>query len=196
MASNYPPPAVSVFPSLVNHFLIAMPSMLDPNFSGTLIYVCEHNEKGALGLVVNRDSEVMISNLFDKLELNLEVAHIGERKVLSGGPVQSDRGFVLHRPAQEWGSTLKLGNDMALTTSKDVLEALARGTGPSEWLVALGYAGWSAGQLDEEIAQNAWLTVPARSDILFQVTVAQRFDEAFKLLGFDPGCLSATAGHA
>jgi putative transcriptional regulator len=196
MASNYRTPPSSAFPSLVNHFLIAMPNMLDPNFSGTLIFVCEHNEKGALGLVVNRDSEVMVSNLFEKLDLNLEISMIGERKVLSGGPVQSDRGFVLHRPAQEWGSTLKLDNDMALTTSKDVLEALAKGAGPAEWLVTLGYAGWSAGQLDEEIAQNAWLTVPARSEILFQVSVAKRFDEAFKLLGFDPGCLSATAGHA
>jgi putative transcriptional regulator len=146
--------------------------------------------------VVNRDSEVSMLSLFEKLDLSSEVVKVGERRVLYGGPVQSDRGFVLHRPARDWGSSLKLEDDMALTTSKDVLEALAKGTGPSEWLVALGYAGWSAGQLDEEIAQNAWLTVPARSDILFQVAVGQRFDEAFKLLGFDPGCLSAEAGHA
>jgi putative transcriptional regulator len=186
----------SDFPGLANHFLIAMPNMLDPNFSGTVIYVCEHNEKGALGLVVNRDTEILVSNLFDRIELKLEIAPMGERRVLYGGPVQSDRGFVLHTPTRNWNSTLQVGTDVSLTTSKDVLEALADGHGPSDWLITLGYAGWSAGQLESEIADNAWLTVPAKSNVLFQTPVERRFDEAFRLLGFDPGMLSSTAGHA
>lgn len=186
----------SSFPSLANHFLIAMPNMLDPNFHGTVIYLCEHNERGALGLVVNRDTEILVSNLFDRIDLKLEILLDGERKVLYGGPVQSDRGFVLHTPTKEWNSTLKIGADVSLTTSKDVLEALADGRGPRDWLITLGYAGWAAGQLEHEIADNAWLTVKASSDILFHTPVERRFEAAFSLLGFDPGRLSSTAGHA
>lgn len=170
--------------------------MLDPNFAGALIYVCEHNEKGALGLVINRDTEILVSNLFERIDLKLEISLWGERRVLYGGPVQSDRGFVLHTPTRDWNSTLRIDEEVALTTSKDVLEAMADGDGPSNWLITLGYAGWSGGQLEREIADNAWLTVPAQSRVLFQTPIEKRLDEAFRLLGFDPGMLSSSAGHA
>lgn len=191
-----PSSADDPFPSLANHFLIAMPNMLDPNFEGTVIFMCEHNERGALGLVVNRNTEILVSNLLDRIDLQLEIALQADRKVLYGGPVQSDRGFVLHTPSREWNSTLRVGSDIALTTSKDVLEALAGGTGPRDWLITLGYAGWAAGQLEHEIAENAWLTVKASPDILFHTPVERRFTAAFQLLGFDPGRLSSAAGHA
>lgn len=190
------PTKASDFPSLANHFLIAMPAMLDPNFHGTVIFVCEHNERGALGLVINRDTEINVSSLFDRIDLKLEIAPWSERKVLYGGPVQSDRGFVLHTPSQDWNSTLRVCSDVSLTTSKDVLEALAQGSGPRDWLITLGYAGWSAGQLEHEIADNAWLTVKASSDVLFHTPVENRLNAAFRLLGIDPGRLSSTAGHA
>ena len=196
MQFDNPTPADSAFPSLANHFLIAMPNMVDPNFQGSVIFVCEHNERGALGLVVNRDTEIRVSNLFDRIDLKLEIELDGDRKVLYGGPVQSDRGFVLHTPSRDWNSTLKIASDIALTTSKDVLEALAGGNGPRDWLITLGYAGWAAGQLEHEIADNAWLTVKASADILFRTPVERRFDAAFRLLGFDPGMLSSAAGHA
>ncbi len=196
MNKNPPQAADPDFPSLADHFLISMPTMVDPNFSGTVVYICEHSSKGALGLVVNKPSDISISTLFAKVELELIDLSVGEAPVLIGGPVQNDRGFVLHTPQDRWDSSLVINESMALTTSKDVLEAISNGCGPERWLITLGYSGWSAGQLDDEIAHNGWLTVPARESILFDTPVDQRFDAAFKLLGFDPWMLSADAGRA
>ena len=184
------------FPSLADHFLIAMPNMMDSNFAGSVVYICEHNSKGALGLVINKPSDVMLSTLFEKIDLDLEIAPWGQVHVLLGGPVQNDRGFVLHAPHDRWSSSLQVNEQLALTTSKDILEAMAQGCGPEQWLITLGYSGWSAGQLDEEIAMNGWLTVPADASILFNTPVEKRFDAAFKLLGFDPWMLSSQAGRA
>ena len=154
--------------NLTNHFLIAMPSMVDPNFAKTLTFICEHNDQGALGVVVNRPIDMTLSTLFERLDLQLEIPGLADAPVYFGGPVQTDRGFVLHTPVGGWSSTLPVRNDVALTTSKDILEAVAAGTGPAKLMLALGYAGWSAGQLEQELAQNAWLTVEAKSAILFE----------------------------
>ena len=147
--------------NFTHHFLIAMPTMADPRFSQTLTYVCEHNADGALGIVVNKPTEMTLSSLFEQIDVPLADEELRRTPVHFGGPVQVDRGFVLHRPLGNWQSTLAVDDDVGLTTSKDVLEAVARGEGPKDVIISLGYAGWSAGQLEEEIAQNAWLTVAA-----------------------------------
>src|SRR5262247_1626345 len=154
--------------NLTHHFLIAMPNMADPYFSKTLTYICEHNDQGALGLVVNRPIDMTLQALFERLSLKLGRAPHADAPVYFGGPVQTDRGFVLHAPAGNWQSTLRVGRHIGLTTSKDILEAVGRGEGPARMLVTLGYAGWSPGQLEQEISQNAWLTVAARDGIIFE----------------------------
>src|SRR5205823_7531637 len=153
--------------NLTHHFLIAMPKMADPYFSKTLTYICEHNDQGALGLVVNRPIDMTLQALFERLSLTLRDNERADAPVYFGGPVQTDRGFVLHSPAGNWQSTLRVGAHIGLTTSKDILEAVGRGEGPEQLLVTLGYAGWSPGQLEHELAQNAWLTVEARDGIIF-----------------------------
>ncbi len=171
--------------------------MDDPNFGRTVILLAEHSERGALGLVINRPmADLDLAGLFDRIDLRLEISPLGSTPVFVGGPVQADRGFVLHRPAGHWSSTVAIGDELGLTSSKDVLEAVAAGQGPPDLLVTLGYAGWGPGQLEQELAQNAWLTVPASPELIFSTPVAQRFDQAIKLLGFDPAFLSASAGHA
>ena len=182
--------------NLTNHFLIAMPAMVDPNFSRSLTYICEHNEKGALGLVVNRPSEMTLSSLFKRLDLPLAGRRLGRTPVLAGGPVQTDRGFVLHQPVGGWKSTLSVEERVGLTTSVDILEAVGKGVGPEKLLVTLGYSGWAAGQLEHEILQNAWLTVEAKDTILFEMPAEQRLPAAMALLGVDYARLSETAGHA
>jgi putative transcriptional regulator len=180
---------------LTRHFLIAMPAMVDPHFSRTLTLVCEHNDNGALGIVVNRPIDLNLHGLLEQVKISSE----GDFKsvpVHFGGPVQVDRGFVLHRPVGQWQSTLGVNGEMGLTTSKDILEAVARGTGPEQILVTLGYAGWAPGQLEHELAQNAWLTVPARADILFELPAEERLPAAMQLLGVDYANLSDVAGHA
>ncbi len=181
---------------LTDHFLIAMPAMTDPNFAGTLIYVVEHGKKGAMGVVVNRPIELTMADLFERIDLKLIQHPIAQQSVLLGGPVQNDRGFVLHRPTGDWSSSIRVNDHVALTSSKDVLESLAKGEGPTDVVVALGYAGWGAGQLEDEIAQNAWLTVPGDAKILFESPPAQRQHLAFDLLGIDPLLMSSNAGHA
>ncbi len=183
-------------PNFSNHFLIAMPGMTDPNFAHTLTYVCEHNQDGALGIVVNKPTEMTLSALFQQIDVPLADPGLAAAPVHFGGPVQVDRGFVLHRPLGNWQSTLACSDDVGLTTSKDVLEAVARGRGPREVLVSLGYAGWSAGQLEQEIAQNAWLTVEADPDLLFDVPPEGRLPAAMHLLGIDFSRLSDDVGHA
>jgi len=181
---------------LTHKFLIAMPAMADPNFAGAVIYICEHTDKGALGLVINRPTELTLENLFDKIDLKLEIAPWKDTPVYYGGPVQTERGFVLHVPAGRYSSSLAVAEDIALTTSKDVLEAVAGGSGPAKLLVTLGYAGWGAGQLESEVSANAWLTVDAQPAVIFDTPSEARQVAALRLLGIDPAQLSAQAGHA
>jgi putative transcriptional regulator len=178
---------------LSNQFLMAMPGMVGGNLAGTVIYICEHTAKGALGLVINRPTDLMLGSLLEKIDLKLEIVPKEQTPVFFGGPVQTDRGFVLHAPAGEYSSSIKF-EGMALTTSRDVLQEVAEGRGPEKLLVTLGYAGWGAGQ--NELAQNAWLSVDADTDIIFGVPPTERYDAALKLLGIDPGMLTGVAGHA
>jgi putative transcriptional regulator len=182
--------------NFTDHFLIAMPNMLDPNFAGALAYICDHGDQGALGVVVNRPIELNLGALFNQIGLELESDNLREQPVYFGGPVQVERGFVLHRPVGEWGSTLVVNERLGLTTSKDILEAAAHSQGPEEMLVTLGYSGWGPGQLEEEIKQNAWLTVQADPEVIFALPAKERFSAAMHLLGIDLSMLSEEAGHA
>ncbi len=185
---------------LTNQFLIAMPGMVDEAFAGSVIYLCEHNEKGALGLVINKPISLTLGNLFEKVELELSDEAMAARPVFFGGPVQTERGFVLHEPLDEQGNhynaTLAVPGGLEMTTSRDVLEALSNGAGPKRVLVTLGYSGWAAGQLEEEIGRNGWITVDAAPDIIFETPIEQRYEKALALLGIDPRMLSQEAGHA
>ena len=185
--------------NLANHFLIAMPAMQDPIFGGTVVYVCEHNENGVLGVVINKPTDMTMEVLFDRIDLKLAAgsdAPIINEPIMFGGPVQDDRGFVLHTPGARYSSSLTVTDEIAFTTSIDVLEAVAKGDGPERLLVSIGYSGWSAGQLEDEIGRNGWLTVGASADILFDFPIEQRYVAAIKLLGIDPLMLASEAGHA
>ena len=186
--------------NLSNQFLIAMPGMGDDNFTGAVIYLCEHTENGALGLVINKPIDIKLKNLFAKVELSLDSLALADQPVYFGGPVQTERGFVLHERMGDarspYSSTLSIPGGLEMTTSKDVLEALSAGGGPKRLLVTLGYSGWAAGQLEEELGRNGWLTVDATPDIIFDTPIEQRYDRAVSLLGFDPRMLSQEAGHA
>lgn len=186
--------------NLTNQFLIAMPGMRDGNFAGTVVYMCEHNDKGALGLVINRPIDINLKHLFEKVDLSLERPDLASRPVFFGGPVQTERGFVLHESLDAEGghynSTLKVADGLEMTTSRDVLEALSNGAGPRNVFITLGYSGWGAGQLEEELSRNGWLTVDAKPDIIFNTPVEQRYDQALSLLGIDRNFLMGEAGHA
>jgi len=186
--------------NLSNQFLIAMPGMLDDSFAGSVVYLCEHSDKGALGLVINKPIDIKLKSLFDKVELSLDRIELAEQPVFYGGPVQTERGFVLHdkqaADSEQYNSTLSVPGGLDMTTSKDVLEALSSGGGPKRILITLGYAGWSAGQLEDELGRNGWLTVDADPAIIFDTPVEQRYERAVSLLGFDPRMLSQEAGHA
>jgi putative transcriptional regulator len=186
--------------NLTNQFLIAMPGMAGDTFAGTVVYLCEHTPKGALGLVINKPIDIKLKNLFEKVELSLDRRDLAEAPVFFGGPVQTERGFVLHeRIAGDGGhynSTLQIPGGLEMTTSKDVLEALSSGGGPKRLLVTLGYSGWGAGQLEEEIKRNSWINVDAAPEIIFDTPIEQRYDKALSLLGIDPRMLSQEAGHA
>lgn len=185
---------------LSNQFLIAMPGMMDGHFAGSVVYLCEHTDKGALGLVINRPIEIDLRHLFEKVDLNLDRDDLAGTPVYFGGPVQTERGFVLHESLDEEGghysSTMKIAGGLEMTTSRDVLEAISNGAGPRKVFITLGYAGWSAGQLEDEIARNGWLTVPADPDIIFNTPVEARYDRALSLLGVDRHFLMGEAGHA
>lgn len=181
---------------LSHHFLIAMPAMTDPYFAKSLTYVCEHNEQGAMGIVVNRPISLTLSELFAQINMPLKAPELEDVLVHFGGPVQTDRGFVLHEPNGEWQSTLHINDKVGLTTSKDILQAVGEGTGPRHLLVTLGYAGWDQGQLEQELSQNAWLSVPADERIMFDLPAEERLPAAMKLLGIDFASLSEEAGHA
>ncbi|HEY8025533.1 MAG TPA: YqgE/AlgH family protein [Burkholderiaceae bacterium] len=187
--------------NLSNHFLIAMPSMPeDPVFGGSVVYLCEHNAGGALGVIINKPTDMSIDTLLERIDLSLEITPNGTpldpKPVMFGGPVQVERGFVLHTPVSSFSSMMTVSDDIVLTTSKDVLEAVAHGAGPARILITLGCAGWSPGQLEQEIANNGWLTVRADPRIVFDLPIEQRFDAAMRLLGIDPMMLSGVAGHA
>lgn len=186
--------------NLTNQFLIAMPGMTDGNFAGAVVYLCEHTERGALGLIINRPIEIDIKQLFEKVDLVLDRDDLLATPVYLGGPVQTERGFVLHEQLDDEGghynSSLKIPGGLEMTTSRDVLEAMANGAGPRKVLITLGYAGWGAGQLEEELARNGWLTVGAERSIIFDTPVEDRYDRALSLLGIDRGFLSPEAGHA
>ncbi|MDE1947536.1 MAG: YqgE/AlgH family protein [Burkholderiales bacterium] len=185
---------------LTNQFLIAMPGMADDNFAGSVVYLCEHNERGALGLVINKPIDIKLRNLFEKVELSLDREELAEQPVYFGGPVQTERGFVLHEKqgaeAGPYSSTMSVPGGLEMTTSRDVLEAIANGAGPKRVLVTLGYSGWQAGQLEDEIGRNGWLNVDADPAIIFDTPIENRYERALSLLGFDPRMLSQEAGHA
>ncbi len=181
---------------LNNQFLIAMPSLADPNFAHTVTLICEHNDQGALGIVINRPGPMNLGEIMDQLNLKVSDSHLREQIVFEGGPVYPDRGFVLHEPSREWESSLPVSRHLQVTTSRDILAALARGEGPGSYLLALGYAGWAAGQLEEEMAANAWLSVEANPDIVFKTSWELRYRAAAELLGVDLGALGPGAGHA
>ena len=198
-ATDYNAGVIEETVSLTHHFLIAMPAMADPSFSRSLTYICEHNEQGALGIIVNRPSDMALATLFERVNIQLAAgaaAELGAMPVYFGGPVQTDRGFVLHRPLGHWQSTLEVRDDIGLTSSRDILDEMGATGAPADILVSLGYAGWSAGQLEWELAQNAWLTVAADPRILFGMPPEERLAAAMQLLGIDFANLSEVAGHA
>jgi len=191
--------------NLTNHFLIAMPGLQDEVFSRSVVYICEHSEHGALGLVINKPCEIDMKSLFAKVDLPLNREDLSNEPVFQGGPVQTDRGFVLHEhffsavdqpAAPVFASSLTIPGGLEMTTSKDVLEALSSGAGPRKVLVSLGYAAWAEGQLESELSDNSWLTVAASASIIFDTPVAQRYDKALRLLGFESWMLAPEAGRA
>ena len=186
--------------NLTHHFLIAMPGLEDEAFSKSVIYMCEHSERGALGLIINKPSDINVQGLFDKVELPLRRADLTLNPVFQGGPVQTERGFVLHEsmlPGSEsvYASTMSIPGGLEMTTSKDVLEALSTGAGPRKVFVSLGYSAWGEGQLESELLDNSWLTVEADLSVIFDTPVEQRYSSALKLLGLESWMISPVAGH-
>ncbi|MEX2149898.1 MAG: YqgE/AlgH family protein [Steroidobacteraceae bacterium] len=182
---------------LTNQLLVAMPALADPNFSHSVALVCEHSERGALGIVINRPIEMKMAEVLGQLSLASDDERLLEMPVLGGGPVQKDRGFVLHRPGEQaFESTMPVSDTLHVTTSRDVLASMARGDGPAQALIALGYAGWEAGQLEEEVLQNAWLTVPCDDQVIFRLPYEQRWHAAARLLGIELSRISSQAGRA
>lgn len=192
--------------NLTHHFLMAMPGLEDALFGRSVIYLCEHSPQGAMGLIVNKASDLSLQGLFDKLDMPLRRTDLAQAPVLQGGPVHTERGFVLHDPitvdepgtdgGSIYASTLQVPGGLEMTTSRDVLEALSGGAGPRRVLVTLGYASWGEGQLESELAENAWLTVPAQASVVFDTPLEQRYDQALALLGLSSWMLSPEAGHA
>ncbi len=181
--------------SLRGHFLIAMPGLKDSIFSDSITYICDHSEQGAMGIILNQPLNIKLDEVFDQLSLEYEPG-AGETPVLSGGPVNSQQGFVLHKNEGKWDSTLQISDGVCLTASRDIVSAIAEKKGPAGAQFALGYAGWSPGQLDEEIAGNSWLSVPAESRIIFDVPIHKRREAVAEKLGIDLNLISGTAGHA
>jgi putative transcriptional regulator len=182
--------------NLIHHFLLAMPGMKDPLFDRAVIYICEHNEHGAMGMMINKPSGVELARLLEQVSITPDLTAAANVPVYVGGPVQTDRGFVLHQKSGDWQSTLHVSSDVSLTTSRDILSAIAQGIGPKKFMVSLGYAAWSQGQLEEELLENSWLTIPAVPSIIFDALSDERYDLAMHSLGIDPTMLSVEAGHA
>ncbi len=182
--------------NLTNQFLIAMPTLADPNFYQTVTYVCAHNDDGAMGIIINRPMDLHLGDILSQMDMDTEDPRISGIQIYEGGPVQRERGFVIHKPAGSWDAMLPVTEDIAVTTSRDILAAVARGEGPAQSLIALGYAGWGAGQLEREMAENAWLSGPADTGIIFDLPHDKRWHAAAALLGVDIDRLSGEAGHA
>jgi len=182
--------------SLTGHLLLAMPGMTDPNFEHAVTYICEHGSAGALGIVINKPLQMDVGDVFEQLSLEAKTPLLKAQPVLRGGPVQTERGFVLHETPSKWDATTSVGHSIYVTTSQDILSDLAAGKGPSRIQMALGYAGWGAGQLEDEILHNAWLTVPASTDIVFETPYEQRWQAAVRSLGIELASLSLESGHA
>ena len=182
--------------TLAGNLLVAMPGMADPNFEHSVTYICEHSEAGALGIIINKPMNMDIGEVLEQLSLATDEQTLAAQPVMRGGPVQSERGFVLHDSTREWDATTEVGHSIFVTTSQDILTDVAAGKGPERILMALGYAGWGAGQLEEEIRQNAWLTVPASAEIVFNTPYEERWMAAARSIGIDPAKLSFEAGHA
>lgn len=181
--------------NLTDHFLIAMPGMADPSFAKTVTYLCQYSAEGALGIIINRPSELTLGDILRQMDIEILAAEVGQLPIYFGGPVQPERGFVLHEPHGRWDSTLRVSPEISLTTSRDILEAISVGKGPRKVLVALGYAGWGRGQLEREMVENAWLSAPADQSILFDYPSAQRWKAAADLMGIDISLLTTQAGH-
>lgn len=182
--------------SFANHFLIAMPNLRDPNFARTVTLICEHSGEGAMGIVINRTTDLTFADVLDQMNIEAGQSQYLAAPVHVGGPVQSNRGFVVHEPVGHWESTLTVNDELGVSTSRDILVALAENRGPQHCLLALGYAGWSAGQLEREIADNSWLSCPVDRQILFELPPEQRWSAAVARLGVDLASLSSDAGHA
>ncbi len=180
---------------LNNQFIIAMPNLADPNFFHTVAYLCQHNEDGALGIVINRPMDMKLGEIFKQMDINVTAPASAEVPVFAGGPVQQERGFVVHTSGGDWHATMPVSETLSLTTSRDVLEAIAAGKGPKQYLIALGYAGWSAGQLEKEIMDNAWLNTPCGTQVLFDTPISLRWSAAASQIGIDINQLTAPAGH-
>ncbi len=187
---------MSEFQSLKNHFLIAMPKLEDPHFVQSITLICEHNDNGAMGIVINHPLSVSTQELFEYLDIELKSNQFHNHPVMAGGPVQTDRGFVIHRSEQEWESSLSLNDEISVTTSQDILLAIAENEGPQDAFVALGYAGWDEGQLEEELKENIWLSVPIQSRILFDTKIEKRWQQTLELLGIQASQLSSFSGNA
>jgi putative transcriptional regulator len=181
--------------SLCDHFLIAMPTLQEGSFTQSVTYICEHSERGAMGIVINNPTPMKLQDIFAQMNLR-DAARQGSKTIMAGGPVQSERGFVLHSSDTAWHSTTKVSDAISITASHDIIAALAEGQGPSHCLIALGYAGWGEGQLEAEIAANTWLTVPADKNIIFNTPIEQRWTVAGLALGINVNLISSTAGHA
>jgi len=184
--------------SLADHFLIAMPALQDPNFFHGVTYICEHNENGAMGIVINRPLDMGLGEIFSETGTHSDIDEINRRPVYLGGPVQNERGFIIHQPPGNWDNLLAVNDSIGVTSSRDLLQAIAKGEGPTRILVALGYAGWGPGQLEQEMADNAWLSVPARGaeHIIFELPDNERWQAAAALEGVDMNRLSPDIGHA
>lgn len=185
-------------PSLRNHFIIAMPSLADPYFSRTVTYICEHNKEGAMGIIINQPTDMKIDALLKKINVDVTPHFNSDKPVYVGGPVCNDQGFVLHKeePESKWSSSISISDQVHLTTSKDILQAIGTDLGPQDFLISLGYAGWSGGQLEQELKDNAWLTIEADLNIMFNTPIHLRWERATEKLGFNPWQLSADVGHA
>lgn len=181
---------------LNNQFLIAMPNLADPNFFHTVTYLCQHTEEGALGIVINRPTAMTLADIFEQIGIESDLEEVKNTPVFAGGPVQQERGFVIHSPCEEhWDSSISTADNITLTSSKDILQAIANGRGPKEYLIALGYAGWGKGQLEKEIIENSWLNTPSGESILFRTPIEQRWNAAASQLGIDINRLTTVAGH-
>ncbi len=180
---------------LNNQFIIAMPNLADPIFSHTVTFLCQHNKDGALGIVINRPTSMKLGEIFTQMDIKVRSEAASQAPIYAGGPVQQDRGFVLHTPSREWSASMMVSDHIALTTSRDVLEAIAVDEGPEHYLIALGYAGWGEGQLEKEIMANSWLNTPYGQKILFETPVNQRWNAAASQIGIDINRLTTAAGH-